>query len=87
MDWRRFLQAGQPATTNTSSALGDGGRIFDVGSKIMTIDFSLDGSEQNGFQDGGHTEVRIAGPDLSNRYLPRNFLIRTVCPYLSAEQY
>ena len=65
MDWRRFLQAGQPATTNTSSALGDGGRIFDVGSKIMTIDFSLDGRSK--------TDFRIAGvpkseqPDLASR--------------------
>jgi len=53
MDWRRFLQAGQPATTNTSSALGDGGRIFDVGSKIMTIDFSLDGRSKTDFRMAG----------------------------------
>jgi hypothetical protein len=53
MDWRCFLQAGQPATTNTSSALGDGGRIFDVGSKIMTIDFSLDGRSKTDFRMAG----------------------------------
>jgi hypothetical protein len=87
MDWRRFLQAGPPATTMPRPPWADGGRIFYVGSKVVAIDSPLDGGEQNGFQHGALTKVRIAGPDLSNRYLPRNLLIRTVCPYLSAEQY